>query len=151
MGLYRVLYEKMMRSREGQPPNLLQKAACALGSGITGCVAAHPTDLVLVRFQNDGLLPKDQRRNYKNFFDAARRMIKEEGVVKMWNGVSSNMGRSGLITCGQLATYDQVKQTMENKYQMNPNTMKCRIICATIASLVASFMGCPFDNMKVRL
>ena len=78
-------------------------------------------------------------------------MAKEEGVVKMWNGVLSNMLRSATITCGQLATFDQIKETLVDKMQMQPGALKTRIIASICASLVACLGGCPFDNMKVRM
>jgi hypothetical protein len=100
MGLYRVLMQKLKKKLGGKNPPLYLKAPIAFMSGSIGSFASHPTDLVMVRFQNDGLLPKNQRRNYTSFFNAAIRMCKEEGVTKMWNGVTSNIARSASLTMG---------------------------------------------------
>ena len=101
--MYRVLsnwYTESSYGTPGKPPNLPIKALMALTSGSVGCFVSHPTDLVMVRFQNDGLLPKAQRRNYKSFVEAAARIYKEEGVKKLWNGVVPNIFRSASLTCG---------------------------------------------------
>lgn len=42
----------------------------SLISGAIGSAIATPTDIALIRFQSDNNLPKAERRNYKNVFDA---------------------------------------------------------------------------------
>ena len=54
-----------------------EKLVASLSTGAIGAVVANPSDLALVRFQADNHLPKDQRRNYKNVFDALSRIFKE--------------------------------------------------------------------------
>jgi len=49
---------------------LVTKAACALVGGALGAVVGNPADVSLVRMQADGTLPLEQRRGYKNVFDA---------------------------------------------------------------------------------
>ena len=80
MGLFRVLMDKAKERKGGKNAGLLEKGAYAMCSGGFGAWLSNPADLSMVRFQNDGLLPKKQRRNYKNFLDAATRMAREEGV-----------------------------------------------------------------------
>mgnify|MGYP003571747344 CR=1 FL=1 len=46
----------------------------------------------------DGRLPIDQRRNYKNVFDAIRRISKTEGVTTLWRGVIPTVGFWDMIT-----------------------------------------------------
>lgn len=90
-------------------PNFLEKCACSLTSGALGSFIGNPTDLCLVRFQSDSLLPKKERRNYKNVFDALIRIIKEEGVGTLWRGAVPTMARSGSMNLGMMATHDEVK------------------------------------------
>ena len=104
MGLFSALMTSYRQSHEGKNPPLLKMAALSIFSGGTGAFMSNPADLAMVRFQNDGLLPKDQQRNYKNFFDAASRMAKEEGVQSLWKGAVANIMRSAALTAGQLCT-----------------------------------------------
>ena len=69
-------------------------------SGGLGAWLSNPADLAMVRFQNDGLLKKKDRRNYKNFADAAMRMAKEEGIGSLWKGSAANIMRSASLTAG---------------------------------------------------
>ncbi len=59
---------------------------------------------------SDGNLPVDQRRNYKNVFDALFRIFREEGLFTMWRGAIPTMGRAMVVNAAQLASYSQAKQ-----------------------------------------
>jgi solute carrier family 25 uncoupling protein 8/9 len=50
----------------------------ALATGAIGITVANPTDVVKIRFQADGRLPKDQRR-YRGVFHAYQSIIKSDG------------------------------------------------------------------------
>ena len=69
---------------------------------------ATPCDLVLVRMQADKRpdIPEEQRRNYKNVFDAFGRIIKEEGLPKLWTGGVITMCRAMAMNCCQLVSFD---------------------------------------------
>ena len=77
-------------------------------------------------------------------------MIKEEGVPSLWNGAVSNMARSASLTCGQLATYDTIKEVLRFKFGL-PDTLKTRVISSVTAATFATLIACPFDNMKIRM
>lgn len=57
------------------------------------------------------MLP-DQRRNYKNVFDALFRIIKEEGLFTLWRGAVPTMGRAMVVNGAQLSSYSQAKQIL---------------------------------------
>ena len=59
---------------------------------------------------SDGRLPEAERRNYKNVFDALRRIISEEGLFTLWRGAIPTMGRAMVVNAAQLASYSQAKQ-----------------------------------------
>jgi len=44
--------------------------------------------------QSDSTLPEAERRNYKNVFDAFRRIVSEEGITSCWNGASPTIARA---------------------------------------------------------
>ncbi len=54
----------------------MEKICYSLFSGAVGSLMANPTDVALIRFQADNSLPKSERRNYKNVFDALHRITK---------------------------------------------------------------------------
>ncbi len=64
------------------------------------CVAA---------LQADTTLPPEQRRNYKNAFDALGRIVKDEGVKGLFTGAGPTVVRACALNMGMLASNDQVR------------------------------------------
>lgn len=83
-----------------------------MGAGAAGGVVGSPADLTNIRMQNDGRLPVEQRRNYKNAIDGLVRITRDEGVLALWRGVGANVNRAMLMTASQVATYDQFKDLL---------------------------------------
>jgi solute carrier family 25 oxoglutarate transporter 11 len=83
----------------------LEKAATSLGTGAIAAFVATPFDLALIRFQADGTLPVVDRRNYKNWFDALRQIIKSEGFFNLWKGATPTIFRAMSINLGTLAAH----------------------------------------------
>lgn len=51
--------DKAKTRKGGVNAGFFEKGAYAMLSGGLGAVLSNPADLAMVRFQNDGLLPKD--------------------------------------------------------------------------------------------
>ena len=70
----------------------MEKAIVAgvLAGGVAG-IAGNPADVVNVRMQNDGKLPMEQRRNYRNALDGLLRIVREEGPVALFRGLGANV------------------------------------------------------------
>lgn len=71
-------------------------------TGWCGVLIGNWTDVIVVRFQADTLLPLNQRRRYKNFVDAFFRLIKEEGILSLWRGCFPTVVRAGLVNMGKI-------------------------------------------------
>ena len=75
---------------------------------ITGAIAitvACPTDVVKVRLQSQGALPKD-KQIYKGTFDCYRQTIARDGIRGLWLGWGPNVIRNSLINAAEVSTYD---------------------------------------------
>uniref|UniRef100_A0A3P9DU32 Solute carrier family 25 member 11 n=1 Tax=Maylandia zebra TaxID=106582 RepID=A0A3P9DU32_9CICH len=83
LGIYTILFEKMTSS-DGRPPNFFLKALIGMTAGAIGAFVGTPAEVALIRMTADGRLPADQRRGYKNVFNALVRITKEEGVTTLW-------------------------------------------------------------------
>lgn len=89
--------------------SFFQKAYCAAFAGFIGSLFGNPPDLALVRMQADNQLPIEERRNYKNVFDAFARITKEEGILGLWRGATPTIVRAVVINLAMLVSYDEVK------------------------------------------
>uniref|UniRef100_A0AAZ1XJE0 Mitochondrial 2-oxoglutarate/malate carrier protein n=1 Tax=Oreochromis aureus TaxID=47969 RepID=A0AAZ1XJE0_OREAU len=111
LGIYTILFEKMTSS-DGRPPNFFLKALIGMTAGAIGAFVGTPAEVALIRMTADGRLPADQRRGYKNVFNALFRITKEEGVTTLWRGCIPTMARAVVVNAAQLASYSQSKQAL---------------------------------------
>ena len=59
--------------------------------------------------QADNQMAVEDRRNYKNVFDAFVRITKEEGFLGLWTGATPTIIRAVVLNLAMLASYDEVK------------------------------------------
>ncbi|NWS64136.1 UCP3 protein, partial [Chunga burmeisteri] len=154
-------------------------AARVLAGCTTGAVAvtcAQPTDVVKVRFQANGAVP-DGARRYSGTVDAYRTIAREEGVRGLWRGTLPNIARNAIINCGELVTYDLIKDTLLRAQLMtgeagagqggtrpgtvpipatlNPwlcpaDNVPCHFVAAFGAGFCATVVASPVDVVKTR-
>lgn len=122
---------------------------CSLAAGGLGSIVGNPADMILVRLQADSLLPVDQRRGYRNFFDAAKRIPAEEGILGLWTGCTPTIIRAMSLNLGMFTTYEESKKRMKVLMPNYPFTGF--FIASFFAGGVASAMSLPFDNAKTKL
>lgn len=149
MGLYDILKKKWSDPTTGNIP-LVQKIAAGLIAGGIGAAVGNPADVAMVRMQADGRLPLAQRRNYKSVIDAISQMAKNEGVTSLWRGSSLTVNRAMLVTASQLASYDQIKETILEKGLMKDG-LGTHVTASFAAGFVAAVVSNPVDVIKTRV
>ncbi|XP_039279846.1 mitochondrial dicarboxylate carrier isoform X2 [Nilaparvata lugens] len=125
------------------------KVASAAISGFSGGFIGTPGDVVNVRMQNDTKLPKDQRRGYTNVFNGIWRIINEEGISKLFSGASAASCRAMVLTIGQLASYDHIKEILLH-HGFN-DTANTHVLTSIMAGVIAVTITQPIDVIKTRL
>lgn len=106
--------------------------------------------MTMVRFQNDLSLPRAQRRNYKNVFNAFFRIWREEGPATFWRGFPAFSLRVMMMTGAQLTTMDTAKEIINN-YRETETDLATRLASVALAGFVTAAVGLPFDNIKMKL
>ena len=149
MGLYDVLKKKWTDPATGNMP-LMSKIGAGLVAGGIGAAVGNPADVAMVRMQADGRLPPAQRRNYKSVLDAITRMSKQEGITSLWRGSSLTVNRAMLVTASQLASYDQIKETILQKGLMKDG-LGTHVTASFSAGFVAAVASNPVDVIKTRV
>ncbi|XP_053850382.1 mitochondrial dicarboxylate carrier [Vidua macroura] len=132
------------------PPPFYQKVLLAAAGGFTGGFVGTPADMVNVRMQNDMKQPPTQRRNYSHALDGMYRVLREEGLKKLFSGASVASSRGALVTVGQLSCYDQTKQLVLATGLLSDNVFT-HFLSSFIAGLCATFLCQPLDVLKTRL
>lgn len=149
MGLYEILKAKWTNPETGTLP-LARKIAAGLIAGGVGAAVGNPADVAMVRMQADGRLPMAQRRNYKSVVDALGQMAKQEGVGSLWRGSGLTVNRAMIVTASQLASYDQIKETIVKKGVMGDG-IGTHVTASFAAGFVAAVVSNPIDVIKTRV
>ncbi|KAI3508878.1 hypothetical protein L1887_23898 [Cichorium endivia] len=149
MGLYEIFREKWSDPNTGSL-SLTRKIGSGLLAGGIGAAVGNPADVAMVRMQADGRLPEAQRRNYKGVADAISRMVKQEGVTSLWRGSALTVNRAMIVTAAQLASYDQIKETILSKGVM-VDGLGTHVTASFAAGFVAAVASNPVDVIKTRV
>ncbi|CDP01548.1 unnamed protein product [Coffea canephora] len=149
MGLYDVLKQKWTDPHTNKMP-LDRKIAAGLIAGAVGAAVGNPADVAMVRMQADGRLPVDLRRNYKSVVDAIGQMAKTEGVGSLWRGSSLTVNRAMVVTASQLASYDQIKESILETGLMKDG-LGTHVTASFAAGFVAAVASNPVDVIKTRV
>ncbi|NWT90367.1 UCP3 protein, partial [Lanius ludovicianus] len=147
IGLYdsvKQLYTPKGTENAGMAVRLL--AGCTTGAVAVAC--AQPTDVVKVRFQASGALT-DSARRYSSTMDAYCTIAREEGFRGLWRGTLPNIARNAIINCGELVTYDLLKEALLRAQLMTDN-IPCHFVAAFGAGFCATVVASPVDVVKTR-
>lgn len=149
MGIFSSLSDKY--SQNGAVTlGFFHKAAIGLFSGGVAAFIGTPTEVALIRLSTDGQLPVDQRRGYKNAFDAIYRIGREEKVTSLWKGAAPTVIRAMVVNAAQLASYSQAKESLiATKYFSEGIFLH---FCASMFSgFVTTIASMPVDIVKTRI
>ncbi|EPS45006.1 hypothetical protein H072_1022 [Dactylellina haptotyla CBS 200.50] len=147
-GIYEELKSIVKKPNKELPlPTLI---ALSSTSGFIGSIAGNPADIINVRMQQDGALPPEKRRNYKNAIDGLIKMVRQEGLTSLFRGVGPNSGRGALMTASQLASYDEFKMLLLRSGMFDDN-LTTHFIASTMAGGVATLICSPVDVIKTKI
>ncbi|XP_061567529.1 mitochondrial dicarboxylate carrier [Cololabis saira] len=148
-GIYETVRDRVARNNKGPMP-FYQKVLLGAFGGLTGGFIGTPADLVNVRMQNDVKLPVELRRNYAHVFDGLLRVMREEGMRKLFSGATMASTRGALVSVGQLACYDQSKQLVLATGYLTDNILT-HFLASVFAGGCATILCQPLDVVKTRL
>uniref|UniRef100_A0A7S2JSB4 Uncharacterized protein n=1 Tax=Leptocylindrus danicus TaxID=163516 RepID=A0A7S2JSB4_9STRA len=154
IGLHRSFSDKLVEMNDGKPIGFLTKTLSGMASGSIAVCIGTPFDIALVRLQADSMAPAEDRRNYKNVFDALIRTTREEGIGALYKGLSPNILRGMSMNVGMLACYDQAKEVVAAALgdpMTNGPSLSTKLGSSAIAGFTAALFSLPFDLMKSRL
>ncbi|EPS59739.1 hypothetical protein M569_15066, partial [Genlisea aurea] len=129
---------------------LSKKILAALTTGGLAISIANPTDLVKVRLQAEGKLPPGVARRYSGALNAYSTIMRQEGISALWTGLGPNVGRNAIINAAELASYDQVKQSILKIPGFSDNVLT-HLVAGLGAGFFAVCIGSPVDVVKSRM
>lgn len=105
-----------------------------------------------MRLQADSMAEPQDRRGYKNVFDALMRTTREEGFATLYKGLLPNVLRGMSMNVGMMACYDQAKEVVAgvlNDPMTNGPTLTTRVGASAIAGFTAALFSLPFDLVSL--
>ncbi|KAI3525815.1 hypothetical protein L1887_04929 [Cichorium endivia] len=129
---------------------LTTKILAGLTTGGLAIAVANPTDLVKVRLQAEGKLPAGVPRRYSGALNAYSTIVRQEGVRALWTGIGPNVARNAIINAAELASYDQVKQSILKIPGFTDNVLT-HLLSGLGAGFFAVCIGSPVDVVKSRM
>lgn len=129
---------------------LSKKVLAALTTGALAITIANPTDLVKVRLQAEGKLPPGVPRRYSGALNAYSTILRQEGVGALWTGLGPNVARNAIINAAELASYDQVKESILKIPGFTDNVVT-HLLSGLGAGFFAVCIGSPVDVVKSRM
>jgi len=154
IGLHTKFSAMLVEKNNGQPISFAQKAASGMASGAIAVSIGSPFDIALVRLQSDGMAKPEDRRNYKNVFDALIRTAREEGFTALYQGVAPNILRGMSMNVGMMSCNDQFQEMYAGILgdpMTNGPQLQTRILASLSAGFTAALFSMPFDLIKSRL
>ncbi|EHA8590115.1 mitochondrial uncoupling protein 1 [Cocos nucifera] len=128
---------------------LSKKILAGLTTGALAITVANPTDLVKVRLQAEGKLPPGVPRRYSGAMNAYHTIIRQEGLGALWTGLGPNIARNAIINAAELASYDQVKQTILKIPGFTDNVFT-HLLAGLGAGFFAVCVGSPVDVVSFQ-
>jgi solute carrier family 25 oxoglutarate transporter 11 len=150
LGVYNTILENLSEKDPKMARSFAVQMGCGCLAGGIGAVIGTPAEVALIRMTSDGRLPPEQRRNYKNVFDALARIVREEGVMSMWKGCGPTVTRAVILNAAQLGVYSQAKQLVTT-YTKIPDGIPTHLTASMAAGFVATAVSIPVDLAKTTL
>jgi len=71
--------------------------------------------------------------------------------MTLWRGSGPTVVRAMVLNFGMLAPFDEVKERLKDYYNTKEDTLKIRIMAASVSGFLCSFLSLPFDNAKTKM
>ncbi|KAA8894119.1 mitochondrial carrier domain-containing protein [Sphaerosporella brunnea] len=114
-------------------------------AGATESFVVVPFELVKIRLQD-----KASAGKYNGMIDVVRKIVANEGVLAMYNGLESTMWRHVTWNAGYFGVIHQVKSLLP-KQETKQGKMLNDLVAGSIGGTVGTMLNTPFDVVKSRI
>eukprot|EP00667_Euglena_gracilis_P016720 EG_transcript_17529 len=153
LGLYGPIRDALQRwlgrpSTSSVPPShtlnqvsLGFKVGAGLVAGSIAATLTNPLDLLKVRQQGSS--------QSSTMAAALQQVVRQRGVLGLWDGTLISLQRAAVLTAGQAASYDHTKHFLLQCGLRDD--VRTHALCALCAGAITTTAISPFDILKTRL
>jgi solute carrier family 25 2-oxodicarboxylate transporter 21 len=114
-------------------------------AGATEAFVVVPFELVKIRLQD-----KASAGKYNGMFDVVNKIVKQEGILAMYNGLESTLWRHILWNAGYFGCIFQVKSLLP-KAETEQGKVMTNLISGAIGGTIGTCLNTPMDVVKSRI
>eukprot|EP01125_Pyxidicula_operculata_P008334 TRINITY_DN2807_c0_g1_i1.p1 TRINITY_DN2807_c0_g1~~TRINITY_DN2807_c0_g1_i1.p1 ORF type:complete len:219 (+),score=32.69 TRINITY_DN2807_c0_g1_i1:439-1095(+) len=130
----------------GDGPNTKTKSIiCGVLAGITEATIISPFELVKIRLQ-----AKNRVGYYKNSWDCASKILRDEGLAGFTRGLSSAVQRNAIWNGSYFGTINTLKMSLP-KPQTQSQTTLLNFVAGTLGGILACAFNTPWDVVCSRV
>jgi len=123
---------------------LVKNVSAAGCSAVITVTGIHPIDVVKTRLQ----ISDPKNGNAIGIQGTVQNIFKREGIPAFWKGIGAAWMREASYTSLRLGLYSPIKQFLHVKKESH---FFMKFLAGSLAGIVGSFVGNPFDVLKTRL
>lgn len=141
------LLSTMAAPKELKIPNYM-RFVMGGASGMLATCFVQPLDLVKTRMQMSGI--DGASKTHKSSFHAMLAIMRSEGFLGLYNGLSAALLRQASYTTTRLGVYTSLMEHFRNPDGSNPGIFK-KLGMAMTAGAIGSFIGTPAELALIRM
>ncbi|CAO1618340.1 unnamed protein product [Sympodiomycopsis kandeliae] len=119
-------------------------ASAGLANVISAC-CTNPADVIKVRQQ----LLKDRAR--ASFLSIGSMMIKSEGPLSLWSGVTAACLREATYSTIRMGGYEPMKRFYRNQIGLPDTSFSNKLLAGITSGAIGALISSPTDLMKIRM
>ncbi|XP_037720414.1 mitochondrial 2-oxoglutarate/malate carrier protein [Drosophila subpulchrella] len=116
-------------------------------SGMLATCIVQPMDLLKTRMQISGTLGI---REYKSSYEVLSKVLKNEGVLSLYNGLSAGLMRQATYTTARMGVYQMELDWYRKNYENDPSVV-ATMTMGIAAGAFGAFFGNPADVALIRM
>lgn len=117
---------------------------------LTGATAGATESFVVVPFELVKIRIQDQNSSYKGPGDVVVKMVKNEGILSLYNGLEATLWRHIVWNAGYFGVIFQVRNFMPTA-KTQGQKIRNDLIAGTIGGTTGTILNTPFDVVKSRI
>lgn len=95
---------------------------------------------------------KKEQLQYRGPFDTVTKIVRQEGITAMWNGLTPTMFRNATNQACNFMSYNFIKENLWRRDDKNLQLAPWQtILTGSISGALGPMLNCPADVIKTRL
>ena len=110
----------------------------------------HPLDTCKIRLQKQGELGAKNPLQYRNIFNAFYVIVKNEGFLALYKGLSASLMREATYSTIRLGFYEPFKELLGAKDKSHTPLWK-KFLAGLMSGSTGAMVANPYDLLKIRM